>query len=475
MSYSITQNTIFLTVASIGQKIISSLYFFVIAHLVGVENTGRYFFAIAFTTIFTVVADLGLGPVLTREIARAEENRERYINTALLAKIVFGVIAYLLIIFSSYILGYDSSLRFLLAISGITMFSDNILTVFYSTFRASKNLKLESFGIVFSQFVTLCIGSVALYLKAPLVFLIIAYTVPSIMMAVIAGIMVKIRFKVRLFARFDWQVLKILLGFSWAFALAALLSRLYSYSDSIFISKALSPEHLGWWSLPYKITFAFQFIPIALATSIFPVLSSVASDTDKIRKTFVEAWHYLFLIVFPLSFGLIAIARPVIIKMSGASYLPSVPVLQILLVSLIFGFLTFISGALLNATNRQNLQTMLMALALIVNVGLNIFLIPRFGLLGAASAALIANLVLAVAGYLICNHYFHFPQLAITIKLVQCLIPAALMALAAYYLVNIFPLPIVIILAGILYFVLIMLSGGINKQYIKNYILKLAA
>ena len=52
MSYTVAQNATFLTGASILQRMISFVYFIFIARAIGVENTGQYFFAIAFTSIF---------------------------------------------------------------------------------------------------------------------------------------------------------------------------------------------------------------------------------------------------------------------------------------------------------------------------------------------------------------------------------------------------------------------------------------
>jgi len=72
----------------------------------------------------------------------------------------------------------------------------------------------------------------------------------------------------------------------------------------------------------YKITFAFQFLPVALSASIYPVMSSwMITNREKIGELFVKAWRYLFLIVFPLTFGLGAIAEPLIVKLYGADTL----------------------------------------------------------------------------------------------------------------------------------------------------------
>src|SRR3989339_1605278 len=191
MAYTVAQNTSFMTVASILQKAVSFVYFTVIARLIGVENTGVYFFAIAFTTIFTVVADFGLGPVLTREAARFDTNSSAYLNTVLGTKLIFGVISYGVLIICANLLGYDALTKSMIYLSGITMFFDNIHATFYGILRAKKNLLFEGAGLIGSQFLTAIIGGVALYLGAPLYWLILAYTIPAGVNAIYAGFMAR--------------------------------------------------------------------------------------------------------------------------------------------------------------------------------------------------------------------------------------------------------------------------------------------
>lgn len=435
MSYTVAQNTSFLTIASVLQKVISFFYFIFVARMIQVENTGVYFFAITFTTIFTVVADFGMGPVLTREAARFPDRAQSYFNTVFWTKVLFGVGAYVLIIFFSNILRYPQETKMLIYISGLTMFFDNLTTAFNSIFRARKNLIYESAGVIISQFTTLLIGTFALLNRWSLVWLIIAYTVPSFLNTVYMS-----RFLKRVYGigvQFVWNkdVFKIFIATAVPFAVAGIIGRLYAYSDSLLMSKMLTAKELGWWSVPYKITFAFQFVPVALSASVYPVFSSLfVKDKASIGPLFEKSWRYLFAIVFPLVFGLIAVAYPVITKVFGSQYIPSIVPLRILLLSLIFGFLALITGALLNATNKQRTQTVLITVVLIVNIILNLVLLPRIGITGAAIAALISNAMLCLVGFYFSVRQVSIDARSIMLYLHQTLWPALAMAGVVYVL-----------------------------------------
>ncbi len=473
MAYSVAQNTTFLTVASIAQKIISFAYFTFVARVIGVSNTGQYFFAISFTTIFTVVADFGLGPVLTREAAKYPENSEKYFNTVFWTKVIFGVAAYLLVVFSINALHYAQEIKILVYLSGITMFFDNLQIAFFNIFRARKNLIYEAVGLVGAQLLTMIIGTIALFTRAPLYWLIIAYTIPSFLNFLYAAIFVRRVTGIHYRFVVDWRVLKLFISVALPFAGAGIISRLYAYSDSILMSKMLGSEHLGWWSVPYKITFAFQFIPVALAASVYPVMSvlSLKGGTE-IGSLFEKAWRYLFIIVFPLSFGLMALARPIIIQLYGANYIPSVSVLQTLLVSLPFGYLSFITGALLNATNHQKIQTLLLGLALVTNVILNLALIPVLGINGAALAAVASNAVLCLGGFYFVRRFVAIDGGRIIKFAFQSIWPAAIMAVAALYLVRKVNFILVIPAGVVMYGSLLMLSGGLSRQMVASALRK---
>ncbi len=471
MSYTIAQNASFLTLASVLQKIVSFAYFTIVARIIGVGNTGSYFFAITFTTIFAVIADFGMGPILTRETARFSDRAAAYMNTVLASKILFGVVAYFLVVGFAIILKYPLELRNLIYLSGITMFFDNLQSCFFNIFRAQKNLIYESAAVVISQVLTLIIGTAALLLHAPLIWLIAAYTIPSAVIVLYGAFFVKRVSHYKIYPRIDIQIFKQFLFLAIPFALAGILGRLYSYSDSLIMSKLLTPEDLGWWSVPYKITFAFQFIPMALSASVYPAMSSLTvTDPARISDLFVKAWKYLFVIIFPLSLGLIAVARPVIVRLYGVAYLPSVPVLKILSISLFFSYLSIISGALLNATNRQKIQTGLIAVALAINIILNVILIPMFGIIGAAYAALISNFALWFLGLIFIRRVIILPNTRLLQNGVHVFSLAVFMAILVYFLTLNISFFITIPVGILVYSMLLFLTGMVDRALLKNYL-----
>jgi len=106
MSNSVAKNTAFITIASIAQKVISFVYFTLIARNIGAESTGKYILALSFTTIFVVFIDLGLNQVLIREGAKSKDNLQKYLSSVLFTKLFLGVLTYIAAIVTVNLMGY---------------------------------------------------------------------------------------------------------------------------------------------------------------------------------------------------------------------------------------------------------------------------------------------------------------------------------------------------------------------------------
>jgi O-antigen/teichoic acid export membrane protein len=112
------------------------------------------------------------------------------------------------------------------------------------------------------------------------------------------------------------------------------------------------------------------------------------------------ALKYLALIVFPVVGGIYAIAPQLIGAYASPEYQSALYPLRVLIFSLVFTFLDFPVGALLNARMRQDTKTGIMGATLVLNVILNAILIPMYGLVGASIAALVSFVFMFNAGWI---------------------------------------------------------------------------
>ncbi|PIR47955.1 hypothetical protein COV06_00960 [Candidatus Uhrbacteria bacterium CG10_big_fil_rev_8_21_14_0_10_50_16] len=396
----LAKNTAYLTAASIGQKIVAFFYFAVIARMVGVEFTGKYFLALSLTTMVGVIADFGLTSVLIRDIAKRPDEQEGLLAHVIGLKLGLSLLAVAIVVALSFALGYDELTRTLMYTASLVMVLDTFHLTFYGVFRGHHRLGTESIGIFIGQLVTLLIGVVSLIISPNLLFLIVALIGGSLWNVLFAATRLS-RMGIHPFRlSFSRQKAKRLLRVALPFALAAIFVKVYSTADSILLERFLGDEGVGLYSIAYKLTYAFQFLPMAFVAALYPTLSTLVhkKDTEQLTSVFHSALWYMSLLAVPVVFGIATTADLIVPLVYGSAYFGSILPLQLLVFVLLFIFLDFPIGSLLNADDRQGTKTLIMFWTMIINVVANIVLIPRLGILGASTAALLSFAFMFIVG-----------------------------------------------------------------------------
>jgi len=275
------------------------------------------------------------------------------------------------------------------------------------------------------------------------------------------------KYQIRLSPRIDWGVVKLFSKIALPFALAGIFARVYSYIDSILLSKLVGVVAVGWYSIAYKITFAFQFIPLALVASIYPRFSEYFSN-DKARLSILleRSTKYLLIIVLPIVVGISIMAKDIVLSIYSADYLNSILPLKILLVGLIFSFISFPLGAFLNACNKQSTQTVIVFVVMVSNILLNLLLIPVYGVVGASVSALIGNVLLMIFGYYFVSKISVVSYKSLFLTVFQLLLSAIVMGLIVWF-VNIKLHYLVAIVAGaVVYPLMLYITKSVTKLQI---------
>lgn len=472
---SVAKNTVFYSGALVFQKILGFVYFALIARFLGVADTGLYVFALSFTTIFSVLADLGFAPILTREVAKDKQKTQELFSQVFSVKLIMSVITYVLVVAVINMLNYPEFTRQLVYLAGIVMVLDSFSLIFWAVFRGHQNLRYEAYGVVGFQVITVGFGLAVLYAGFGVTALIVATIAGSLFYAIFSLSWLLRKLKLKLQLIYDWTTIKWIFVLSFPFALAGVFSRIYTQIDTVMISKmsclanepAVCDQYVGWYGTASKVILALQFIPMALSAALFPKLSeqsTSAKATVDMRETFTLGWRYLIIIGLPMAAAVIVFAPQVIRVVWGEAFVPAALPLQILMGSLVFLFLTFPNGALLNAVGKQLKNTSFMGIVVIVNVVLNAFLIPQYTMTGAAVASLISTGLLFVLGFVASYKVIHFSMRQLLYTLFVLLVSAWVMIAVAIYLQLFMHWILAGAVSALAYILVAWILGGIGKQ-----------
>ncbi|MCR4313745.1 MAG: flippase [Candidatus Uhrbacteria bacterium] len=450
MTGQVAKNALYLTIASVGQKMIAFVYFVFLARVMMPDMTGQYFLALSITMIYSVIAEFGITSVTTREIAKDPTQARRLIPHALALKLPLMTVAVIGAILTGRLLGYESEVQTLIVISSLVLVIDALQVFFYGVLRGFQVLQYEAVGIFSGMMTTAVLGGLVL---------VFAPSLPLLVVALIAGSSVNLLVSSSHVAkRVGWSVLiprwsgndaRLIMRMAFPFALAAIFVKVYSYIDSIFISKFLDTTAVGLYAIAYKFTYAFQFLPLAFIAALYPGMSAVAGkDEVVLNQILLRSMWYMAILSAPIVFGLYAIA-PEAILLAGDGYAGATAVLQTLVFVLIPIFLDFPIGALLNASGKQTTKTAIMGVTMVINIVLNAVLIPQVGILGAGYAALASFVFMFAAGL-----YF-IPTVLPTFSFIHLL-----RIILPIYLVGIVMLVTVLVLKPIIGWILIIPVAG---------------
>jgi O-antigen/teichoic acid export membrane protein len=222
-------------------------------------------------------------------------------------------------------------------------------------------------------------------------------------------------------------VWRMLLVASLPLGLALAINELYFRADSLIISLFEPFEQVGQYTLAYRmLEFALALGSIFL-TTVFPLLSqAVAQDEPRAARLIQSSTDALVLLGAPLVAGGLVVAPRLVELVSGADFADAATPLRILLVAGALSWVNGVFGFALVAKRRQLSALWLNVTALVFNVGLNLALVPLYGIVAAAVVTVASELViLAGSVRLMRRHFGFFPRLG---TLLPATVAAAAMA-----------------------------------------------
>lgn len=464
----LARNTFLLTAASVGQKAIAFVYFAVIARTIGEAATGSYFLALALTTTIGAIDDVGLTSVLVREVAKEPKRALEYARNVLANKLVLIPLTVIAALVAPQFLGFSAEAIMLTQIAVFVMLLDTISLSMYGVLRGLQNLKFESMGIFIGQSLTTLAGGLALYLGThDLRYLIGALILGSGWNAVFAAANVIKRLGTKVLVpsfSLGWKPLKM----ASMFFVAAVFVKIYSYVDSFTLNMVLGASAVGVYAVAYKLTYSFQFLPLAFIGALYPTMSAQAHDPEKLKKTLLSAIWYLSLLAAPVVFGLFALAPEIIHLFYGPRFAEAAPTLQILVFALLFIFLDFPIGSLLNASGRQATKTAIMGVTMVINVAANLILIPKLGIPGAGVSALLCFSFMFLAG-------LYFVRRSVDVTVYDLMVYAGgsiasggVMAAVVLVLKGFIPWMVTIPVGALVFFVVAFATKSLTVEHLKS-------
>ncbi len=362
-----------------------------VARSLGKEGYGEFSFIYVYLSFFEAIVQFGLNSVLTRELSRERADAPRVLGNALILRIILIGCALPVAWLVIGALGYPLTVKQGVFLASFQLFL-TLRPVFEAVFRARLLMIYPVLWNTVRALVNLVFIGLIVFYQPALPLFILAYLASGLI-----GFLGLI-FSSRKLMKFNLRPSKDLMGYllreSAPLVLSAYLTLLYYRTDVMMLSMMRTFRDVGYYSVATRLGESLTMISGALLVSFFPLFSKTCkTDRAEFNLLTSKAFRWIFLLGFPIVIGGGIAAKDLILLFFGREYLPSVVTFAILLGYTFFCFVGSLLANLLIACGRQIADMWISFFLVILNIGLNLFLIPLYNYNGAAVATVITETI----------------------------------------------------------------------------------
>lgn len=404
----IAKNAFWLFFGQIASRLLKVVIVIYSARILGAEGYGLFSFALSAVMLLSLFSDIGIGPLLVRELVklksirpergsktlvslppedralRDEQYYYQYFSTSFYLKLALFVFIAIAAIAASFFIPHKNAVP-IIYIFLVMIFFDILRSVFNSFTESLEKMEIEAMGNIANAFFTTTAGLILLKIYSFPISLAAAYSIGSMISAIIVIVGLKPYFRFRqLFNNFNADLAKTILKLAWPMAIGALIGSVMIYVDTLMLGWFKSTKEVGIYSAAIKIP-QLLIVPIGLlGTAALPALSRFFQDKEKFSNLVKQIIQISMYLAFPFIIGGVLLAKPIIALIFGQEYIAAYPIFQIILPMIFAVYATHILNLGLFIHNLQKKTMLLAAAAALFDIILNYIFIPIYGYWGAA-------------------------------------------------------------------------------------------
>ena len=379
----------------------------VITRYLGPDDYGRYTLALTYMQLFAVLADVGLFTIVVRDISRDPSRTEELVGNTLTLRLVLSAVVIAVAAAISLLLPYDPDVRVAILLAGLPLLFGMLNSTFVTVLQSRLRMGRAVVGDVLGRAVAL--GAVALVAALDLGFYAVMGAAAAGALATAVTTMLLTRPLARVRFRAEPAVWRGLLRTALPLGLALAVNELYFRADTLIISLYEPYEQVGLYTLAYRMLELALVFGTVFLTTTFPLLSqAVANDEARARRTIQLSTDVFVVLGAPLVAGGLAVAPEVVELAAGEEFGDAATPLRILLAAGALAWVNGVFGYALIAKERQMSALWLNLSALVFNVGLNLLLVPRYGIVVAAAVTVASEMLILAGSYVLMRRYFGF-------------------------------------------------------------------
>ncbi len=396
MFKTIFKNTGYLFVSGMISKALFLIQVIFIARYLGTAGFGKYAFVFSFGSLFFILSNPGLVDLTTREISRNKSKTGKYLGNLLFIELCLCLIASLLMIVIINLINVSRELRIGIYLICFIFSIDSLVWVFYSAFRAYEKMLYEAITLLIHNIIIVGLVIYFLIRGYGFIWLIFAFVIGKTI-----GLVITTYFGYKLFPKpvfkIDLKLWKYLMIKSIPFLVTFFFSSIIYRIDLVMLQFFKGEAIVGLYGAADTIIRNLIIFPLAFIVSMYPSLSKYfIKNKEKLYDLYKKSFLYLFLFSLFIVIGCFIFGKFVILLMFGKEFIDSVLILKLISIGGFFLFLNMINVYYLNAINKPLINVKIFVFGAVINIILNLILIPMYSYTGAAISSIISYFTIFV-------------------------------------------------------------------------------
>ncbi len=405
----VAKNSLAPIVLNLFNRAIDMAFAALMARILGPVGNGQYAWAINAYLWFDIVANFGLDMYLVREVARDRAHaRQVFVNTTVLRLLLFVAVAPALGVFLSewQVLGGPLAVETVWAVVLLYagLLPGTVANSLTALFRACEKHEYPAAIQTVTTIIKVTLGALALVGGMGIVGVAGASILTNVTTMMILALLAQRLIWARLppaRGRILWSLQREMLAESWPLMASLLLQVLFPGINVLLLKPLQGNAVVGWYDAGYKWIGALNIIPSFFTVAVFPVMSHQATqDISGLRRSYRLSVKLLTMVALPAGVLVTLLATPLVGLLSGPEFLPHGAVaLQVLVWSIVFGWINSLTNYVLIALNRQRYVLLASGARVVFAVVANLLFVGRFGYVASAWIIIGGELLLVLLFY----------------------------------------------------------------------------
>ena len=385
-----------------------------VQNTVGAEEYGLYFSLFNFSLLLNILLDLGITNYNNRNIAQHNQLLSKSLSNIVGLRLLLAVFYAVVTIVAALFLGYESRQFHLLLFLIINQFIASFILYLRSNLSGLHYFKTDSLISVLDRSLMILICGFLLWegivkTSFKIEWFVYAQTGAYVLTVIITAAIVYSKTDF-LKLNFDKTYFIAILKKSYPFAVLALLMMFYYRIDSVMLERMLpdGKEQAGIYAQGFRILDAVTMFAFLFAGLLLPMFSRMIKQKESIHNLALFSFLLLIVPTIGISFAGYFYRIEIIDLLYHQHVQSSSSILGILMFCFIGISVTYIFGTLLTANGNFRELNIIAAGGVLVNIFLNLILIPRYYALGSAVASLVTQSLTAIVQLIIVKRIFKF-------------------------------------------------------------------